>query len=118
MKKIQTGEHFSVFLAQEIKYELNKVNTRKVPSNEQLVTSLWSTGINTRGELGHDQICHISPMREVARLGESGHWDEQQNKLVPINIQDVSCGRKHCLALTSAGSIFMWGDNEHGQIGD
>lgn len=69
--KVQAGQFFSVFLAQQVKYEVSKVNTRKVPSNETFVTSLWSTGINTRGELGIDTVCHINGLKEVSRLSES-----------------------------------------------
>lgn len=34
-----------------------------------------------------------------------------------ISIIDISCGKKHTLALSDQGIIFSWGSNEYGQLG-
>ena len=34
-----------------------------------------------------------------------------------IAIIDISCGKKHTLALSDQGIIFSWGSNEFGQLG-
>ena len=31
---------------------------------------------------------------------------------------DIACGSLHCLACTSDGKVFAWGDNDEGQIGN
>jgi len=33
-------------------------------------------------------------------------------------VVEVSCGRNHTCALTDAGKVTCWGQNEHGQLGD
>ncbi|KAL6424473.1 hypothetical protein ACFW04_009910 [Cataglyphis niger] len=32
-------------------------------------------------------------------------------------IVDIACGSRHCLALTSDGQVYAWGENSYGQIG-
>jgi len=34
-----------------------------------------------------------------------------------ISIIDISCGKKHTLALSDQGIVFSWGSNEYGQLG-
>ena len=34
-----------------------------------------------------------------------------------IAIIDISCGKKHTLALSDQGVVFSWGSNEYGQLG-
>jgi alpha-tubulin suppressor-like RCC1 family protein len=34
------------------------------------------------------------------------------------NIQEVAAGGVHSMALTSSGSIYLWGDNVNGQVRD
>jgi alpha-tubulin suppressor-like RCC1 family protein len=46
----------------------------------------------------------------------SGFVDMYKDR--PLNINHLSCGRKHCAATFDYGAFFMWGDNEFGQLGD
>ena len=33
-------------------------------------------------------------------------------------VVDIACGSLHCVVCTGAGSVFSWGDNDEGQIGN
>jgi len=46
----------------------------------------------------------------------SGFVDLYENK--PLNINNLTCGRRHCIATFDYGAFFIWGDNEFGQLGD
>ena len=46
----------------------------------------------------------------------SGFVDMYENK--PLNINNLTCGRRHCVATFDYGAFFIWGDNEFGQLGD
>jgi Regulator of chromosome condensation (RCC1) repeat len=40
------------------------------------------------------------------------------HKNEPLTISNLTCGRRHCVATFDYGAFFIWGDNEHGQLGD
>jgi hypothetical protein len=42
----------------------------------------------------------------------SGYVDKNSN--APLIINNLVCGRKHCLATFDYGAFFVWGDNEFG----
>jgi len=67
--------------------------------------SLWTWGSNANGQLGN---------------GAGGEWDS--NSLTPIRILSdvvaVSAGGHHNMAIRSDGSLWAWGRNELGQVGD
>ena len=56
--------------------------------------------------LGHGQDLHQRSPKRV--LGALTH-----KKVV-----DIACGSLHCLACTSDGKVYAWGDNDEGQIGN
>ena len=37
--------------------------------------------------------------------------------LMGIKIKQIALGRDHCLALTSNGTVYAWGDNSKNQLG-
>lgn len=41
--------------------------------------------------------------------------DEEQR---PLHINKLQCGRRHCMATFDYGAMFVWGDNEVGQLGN
>ena len=42
-------------------------------------------------------------------------FDENQS---PLQVQKLSCGRRHCMVSFEYGAFFFWGDNESGQLGN
>ena len=46
----------------------------------------------------------------------SGFVDMYKN--TPLQINNLTCGRRHCVATFDYGAFFIWGDNEFGQLGD
>ena len=73
-------------------------------------TSLWVCGSNRRGQLGLDPSTHAS----VTSIVEV----ELPKRVVEEGIAGVFAGSAHSGILTEAGSLFLCGANEHGQLGD
>lgn len=71
--------------------------------------SLWMWGDNTFGELGNGGIANNS-------------LDGSLIQTVPVKVLDsvaaVSCGGNHTAAIKTDGSLWMWGGNSHGQLGN
>ena len=66
--------------------------------------SLWGWGNNGSGQLA--QPGAKNPYAKPLRIGTETNWTQ------------ISAGAGHSLALKSDGSIWAWGQNEHGQVGD
>ncbi|VDO95912.1 unnamed protein product [Soboliphyme baturini] len=47
---------------------------------------------------------------------EPSHEPQRLNSLKTANIIKISCGRRHCAALTAGGEVYVWGSNEFGQV--
>ena len=61
-------------------------------------------------------------VNEAGELG-NGTFNRSQVPVfvhLPANVRIVaiSSGRQHCLALSKAGKVYAWGDNNAGQSGD
>jgi cysteine-rich repeat protein len=66
--------------------------------------SLWCWGDNTTGELGDGTMSgHLLPTKVTNPVGP---WSE------------MALGNGHTCASLSAGSLYCWGDNSKGQLGD
>jgi alpha-tubulin suppressor-like RCC1 family protein len=66
--------------------------------------TLWLWGRNTSGQLGKNDVTHrSSPVQE---LTSGTTWTT------------VSCGAYHTSAVKTDGSLWSWGDNTEGQLGD
>jgi alpha-tubulin suppressor-like RCC1 family protein len=65
---------------------------------------LWSWGLNNRGQLGTNEgnIQRSSPVQ----VGALSDWAE------------ISAGNAHVIALKTGGTLWAWGENDEGQIGD
>jgi len=61
---------------------------------------------NQFGQLGIGNIIRVNQPFNVSCFAENN-----------IIIVDISCGKKHTLALTDQGIIYSWGSNEFGQLG-
>jgi alpha-tubulin suppressor-like RCC1 family protein len=72
--------------------------------------TLWTWGLNDNGQLGNGTINQeISP---VQVLGKDGvHYDTDWSTT-------VAAGWTHSAALKQDGSLYVWGDNSWGQLGD
>jgi alpha-tubulin suppressor-like RCC1 family protein len=66
--------------------------------------TLWTWGDNSKGQLGTDQMPNYSS--SPFQIGSDQSW------------KAVSAGDNHTLALRSDGTIWAFGDNSSGQLGD
>lgn len=64
--------------------------------------TLWSTGKNTNGQLGINNLVDQNTFQQV---GTDTDWNK------------IACGRSHSLAIKSNGTLYLWGANGGGQIG-
>lgn len=68
---------------------------------------LYSWGSRACAALGRNRgptYLTIKPIQE--------RWNEQ------FTIKDIVCGSRHCLALSTTGILFTWGDGESGALGN
>ena len=70
----------------------------------------WTWGTNDYGQLGNGKTS-TSPTGVAAVKGPSGTGQLG-------NIVDMDGGREHVVALTSAGTVYTWGSDLQGQLGD
>lgn len=69
--------------------------------------SVWTWGSNEYGQLGDGTAASsLTPVQVVAT------WS------TGISIKTVSAGSTHCLAVASDGSVWAWGTNAFGELGD
>jgi len=66
--------------------------------------SLWAWGNNQRGQLGGGMS--TSNRSIPVRIGTETDWAH------------VSAGRMHTVGIRADGSLWAWGDNQYGQLGD
>ncbi|MCL1926250.1 MAG: CPBP family glutamic-type intramembrane protease [Syntrophorhabdaceae bacterium] len=84
--------------------------------------SLWAWGSNYYGELG-DGTKRDRPKREGS-VGSVGVAlaDSRKNRLSPKKIMDsaasVSVAITHTIAVKKDGSLWAWGSNDYGELGD
>jgi len=67
--------------------------------------TVWAWGDNSQGELGNGPADNNQHPTPVQVNGLSG-------------ITAITCGAMHTIALKSDGTVWTWGDNEYGQIGN
>jgi alpha-tubulin suppressor-like RCC1 family protein len=67
---------------------------------------ILAAGDNTFGQLGtgNNTTSHVAVVTTTAGI--------------PASISAIAAGRNHSLALTSAGTVWAWGDDSVGQLGD
>ena len=86
--------------------------------------SLWAFGNNTYGQLGDGTITTYESDFYYYYLDAGIDVEKKENndKDKPVKIMDdiiaISAGSIHNLAIKVDGSLWSWGDNKHGQLGD
>jgi alpha-tubulin suppressor-like RCC1 family protein len=66
--------------------------------------TLWLWGVNTYGQLGDNSITtRSSPVQSITG---------------GTNWRSVSCGGRNTAAVKDDGTLWVWGDNAYGQVGD
>jgi regulator of chromosome condensation (RCC1) repeat-containing protein/Regulator of Chromosome Condensation (RCC1) repeat protein/Calx-beta domain-containing protein len=68
--------------------------------------SVWSWGNNTSGQLGNGTITDSSSPGPVTGLGSGS------------GVVDITTGFAHAIARTASGSLYGWGDDKTGELGD
>ncbi len=72
--------------------------------------TLWAWGTNNWGELGTGKALHLD--------NPSSPYDQLDPALVGSGYREVSAGGGHSLAIKDDLSLWIWGSNTHGQLGD
>ncbi len=68
--------------------------------------TLWSWGVNTQGQLGNGSDSRRDRRNTPEQIGTDTNWEL------------VSAGSGHSLAIKSDGTLWAWGYNKRGQLGD
>lgn len=90
---VDGGEDYSIFVTEDANGDQH----------------FWSTGNNLRGQLGINMTTHFHDVTPM-------HFEDEP--IEPVKFEFLSCGRRHSLLALRRGGLFMWGDNEQGQIGN
>jgi alpha-tubulin suppressor-like RCC1 family protein len=67
--------------------------------------TLWSWGANSFGQLGTNTST-LSNILSPVQVGAVSIWTR------------IACGDAHAMALTTLGTLWAWGDNVYGQVGN
>jgi alpha-tubulin suppressor-like RCC1 family protein len=66
--------------------------------------TLWTWGYNNNGQLGDNSVSNKSSPVQTISFG--------------TNWKQVVCGSSHTAAIKTDGTLWLWGDNLYGQLGD
>jgi alpha-tubulin suppressor-like RCC1 family protein len=78
--------------------------------------TLWTWGANTSGELGRnpDTSSRLTP---VTTFAGGTNWADTATT-DPAELYTLSCGGRHTAAIKTDGTLWTWGLNGYGQLGD
>ena len=71
--------------------------------------TVWTWGNNTNGQLGNNSTENSSSPVQVKSADGNGYL---------TNIIEISAGSDHNMALSKDGTVFTWGSNAYGQLGN
>ncbi|MFA6866250.1 MAG: hypothetical protein WCR54_01905, partial [Clostridia bacterium] len=108
--KRQLGDNSTVDVNAPKKLEFENVKFSKIACGDSHITALsttgeiYSWGDNTSGQVG---------------VGTTETINLPQKLLVNgVTFIDIACRMQHSMAISSTGTIYAWGNNASGQIGD
>jgi alpha-tubulin suppressor-like RCC1 family protein len=86
--------------------------------------TLWAWGFNKGGQLGDRTKTNRSfpiaisvvPRRDISHSGQSS--EKPARPPFPSNIIAIAAGGHHSIALSRDGTVWTWGNNAQGQLGD
>ena len=102
LQEVALGEDFSIFVCK---------------NRETENTQLFGCGHNLFGQLGNGLIAHTSDFQFMDTLSDFTIPTADQ-KQVPVEVRQISCGKGHCMALMSLDIVMTWGMNDYGQLGN
>ena len=53
----------------------------------------------------------------MGTLSRLRQYDEALRKVQAIRVLEVGCGARHTAVVLETGNVFVWGWNDHGQLG-
>lgn len=76
----------------------------------------WGSGL--KGQLGSGRFIHgQAEPSQVKDLDELKEYNETEKKVQTIGIKSWSVGGSHVDVTLNNGDVYVWGDNEYGQLG-
>ncbi|HEY0426393.1 MAG TPA: hypothetical protein VGC76_01180 [Pyrinomonadaceae bacterium] len=69
--------------------------------------TIWGWGNNNSSRIGNPAVTDVSVL-----------YPAQTKQTVMGNVVQISAGNFHCVALTAAGEVWIWGHNVFGQLGN
>jgi alpha-tubulin suppressor-like RCC1 family protein len=81
--------------------------------------TVWAWGNNSKGQLGNNTLVASSSSVQVVMPNVDEKPDDLNDDTLPLSgIIAIAAGGSHALALKNDGTIYAWGYNEFGQLGN
>ncbi|MFO0619419.1 MAG: hypothetical protein U0414_42915 [Polyangiaceae bacterium] len=80
--------------------------------------SLWCWGLNASGQLGHAGGDLACPAASGGSMSPCNPVPKKVSAFPPsAKVVQVACAKNYTCAVSDAGSVYCWGDNERGVLG-
>lgn len=74
---------------------------------------VYACGNNLKGQLGINRTSHLMDLTLLPDMSDL--FDEKDD---PLFLKNITCGKRHCLAVYDYGAFMFWGENSLGQLGN